>query len=74
MKNYASLGNVLSKEQAQNVNGGVSVICNSTNGASVCRIGCSNGNSIVITGCSSARASSVNGVERVVACGKVYHC
>ena len=74
MKKFQDLGKVLSNEQAQNVNGGVSVRCRSNNGVSRCRVTCSNGNVIIINGCSSVSASSINGVETVVACGVTYNC
>lgn len=78
MKKFQQLGRQLSKEEAQNVNGGISISCRSVNGVRSCTIRCANGKVITVNGCGSCSAfsSSVNGVltEYAVCCGTTYNC
>ncbi len=74
MKNFQKFGKVLSNVESQNVTGGISVSCGSSNGVKKCTVKCANGKTFDIAGCTRASASSVNGVETVTACGQVYTC
>jgi hypothetical protein len=78
MKKFQDLGKQLSKEQAQNVNGGLSISCRSVNGVGSCVIRCQNGRVFNVSGCSSCSgsSSSVNGIltETATCCGVKYTC
>jgi hypothetical protein len=78
MKKFQQLGRQLSKEEAQNVNGGIRVRCRSVNGVGSCTITCLNGNTFTASGCTSCSAfsSSSGGVvtEYAVCCGVTYNC
>ncbi len=74
MKKFQDLGKSLSKEQAQNVNGGISVSCRSVNGVGSCTIRCRNGRVFTANNCTSCSARSINGVETATCCGVTYNC
>jgi hypothetical protein len=74
MKKFQDLGKSLSKEQAQNVNGGISVRCRSVSGVGSCTITCRNGRVFTASNCTSCSSSSINGVESATCCGVTYNC